>query len=134
MYMQEERLLVLKMLQDGKINVDQAEKLLNALSYNNFDYDNYFCECKQSELECKIKKISRSIDGLVKDLGDGAKNIYKNMEPKLIKAAQCFTKKAAAITQELSEKLSQASDKLNNKSNNKPNNKIYEVDDDAEEE
>lgn len=127
MYMQEERLLVLKMLQDGKINVDQAEKLLNALSYNNFDYDNYFCEYKQNELECKIKKISRSIDGLVKDLGDGAKNIYKNMEPRLKKAAQCVTKKASVIARELSEKLSQASNKFDNK--------LCEVDDnDADEE
>lgn len=125
MYIHEERALVLKMLQDGTINVDQAEKLLIALSHNCFDYDSYFCECRQNDFERKIKKLSRCVDDLARDLGDGAKNIYKKMEPKLKKAAQCVAKKASVITRELSDRLSQASDKLDTK--------VYNYDYDSEE-
>lgn len=105
--MQEERIMVLKMLQDGKINVDDTTKLLDALNYNS-----KHCEKKSYDIEDKIKKLSKCADSVAKDLGDKVGNAYKNMEPKLKKTTQCVVQKTADVVRELSNKLSEASDKL----------------------
>ena len=110
--MQEERIMVLQMLQDGKINVDDATRLLDTLSSTH----NKHCDKKSIDLEDKIKKLSKCVDSVAKDLGDKVGNVYKNMEPKLKKTTQCVVQKTADVVRELSNKLSEASEKLDDNS------------------
>lgn len=114
--MQEERIMVLKMLEDGKINVEDAMKLLDTLNVNLKS-----CDKKSVDIEDKIKKLSKCVDSIAKDLGDKVGNAYKNMEPKLKKTTQCVVQKTAEVVRELSNKLSDASDKLENNSHNENN-------------
>ncbi len=105
--MQEERIMVLKMLEDGKINVEDAMNLLDSLNANHKS-----CEKKSGGIEDKIKKLSKCVDSIAKDLGDKVGSAYKNMEPKVKKTTQCVVQKTAEVMQQLSNKLSETSDKL----------------------
>lgn len=111
---QEERIMVLQMLQEGKISVDDATKLLETL-----DSGKHHCDKKSHDIEDKIKKLSKCVDGIAKDLGDQFGNAYKNIEPKFKKSMQCVFQKTADVMHDLSKKLSDTSDKLDdNNSNN----------------
>ena len=89
---------ILQMLEDGKINADEAVKLLLAI--------NGQCEKKSCGIEHKIKKLSKCVDSIARDLGDKVGSAYKYMEPKLKETVQCIAKKTSDVMRDLYERLS----------------------------
>lgn len=105
--MKEERLKVLQMLEDGKINVDDAIKLFDSMKFKE-------CDNKSKDFEEKIKKLSKNVDSIAKDFGNKVSEVYKNMEPKVRKTTQSVIQKTANVIQDLSNKLSDKSDSEQN--------------------
>ncbi len=83
--MKEERLMILRMIDEGKISADDGVKLLKALS-------------KSGDTEEKISKAAKQIKDKVTD-------IAKEAEPKVKKAAQDLKVKGGEVANEIGEKI-----------------------------
>lgn len=83
--MKEERIMVLKMIDEGKITADDGVKLLKALS-------------KSGDTEEKISKAAKQFKDKVTD-------IAKEAEPKVKKAAQDLKKRGGEVADEIGEKI-----------------------------
>jgi gas vesicle protein len=92
--MQEERLQVLKMVEDGKITVDESIKLLEALKGGP----------SGPGLEEKFNNFAKETKEFFKDVGKKVNEMYKGAEPKIKEA----TKKVAAKTAEVADSISQS--------------------------
>lgn len=86
--MSEERMKILDMLDGGKVNVDEAVRLLDSVSCH-----------------AKMKKISKDISDAAKNLGCEVTTAYKNVEPKLKEVGHCVIKKTADVLKDVSNKL-----------------------------
>ncbi|MDR2168379.1 MAG: hypothetical protein LBE35_11115 [Clostridiales bacterium] len=92
--MQEERIQVLKMVEDGKITVDESIKLLEALRIGE----------PAADFEKKFNKFASDTKEFFKDIGKKVNELYKGAEPKIKEA----TKKVAAKTAEVADNISQS--------------------------
>lgn len=96
--MKEERLMILKMIEDGKINADDGVKLLNAL---NGEGQNF----KKAELEEKLSKAAKTVDAFAKDVKVKVEAFAKDAEPKVKEASQVVLEKTAVAFDELGKAL-----------------------------
>ena len=114
--MKEERLLILNLLNDGKINVDEAAKLLDALNtasepkkgkhkHHSASYSSKFDEY---DFEEKFKKFSQSVDSFSKDVSERVSVAYKEFEPKFRKTAKTVMEKTAAAVDDLAKTLNES--------------------------
>ena len=74
--MKEERLMVLNLLNEGKITADEAAKLLDALGkplgpeFKNKHRHHAHVEFDGSEMEEKLKKFTQAAESFSKDFGE----------------------------------------------------------------
>ena len=94
--MEKERMQVLKMIDEGKINVDEAAKLLDVLKTSGGK--------ESSNLEDRFNKFSNDTKVFLKDMGKKINHIYEKAEPKVKDA----TKKVVAKTADIAENISQS--------------------------
>ena len=91
--MNEEKLMILKMVDEGKISTNEAVKLINALSEKKPD--------RSIELEDKVQKATKAVDNFAKDVKTKVGEIAKNAEPKVRDATFAIVDKTTEITEEL---------------------------------
>ncbi|MCL1995992.1 MAG: hypothetical protein FWG63_07295 [Defluviitaleaceae bacterium] len=110
--LKEERLMVLEMLREEKIDADDAIKLLDSLqsgkgkSYEDFDNEN------AEDLERKFDKFYASVDTFAKDLKQKLDKAYKETEPKFKKATKVAMEKTAVAIENLSKTLNESAKKM----------------------
>lgn len=91
MSISEERKMILKMLEDGKISSDEAARLLEALEGRNENTQTANGNSKQANFQDEIKKLKTKMD-------DWRQNLKTNYNQKdFDKAVDDFTKKAEKI-------------------------------------
>lgn len=93
--MQSERLQVLKMVEEGKITVDEATKLIETLS-NTTEGSTHI------NFEEKFNNFSQNMQDFAKDVSCKVNEIYKSAEPKIKE----FTKSVVSKTADLADNIS----------------------------
>lgn len=83
--MKEERIMILKMIDEGKISVDDGVKLLKAIN-------------KSSDTEEKITNVAKQFKSKVSDMA-------KEAEPKVKKVAYDLKVKSSELADEISERI-----------------------------
>ena len=117
--MKEERLMILNLLNEGKINADEAAKLLDALGKaagtedKRFRHGNarsgfYHAEMEDRDVEEKLKKFSQAVDNFSKDFGEKVSGTFKDLEPKFRRTAKTAMEKAAAVVDDLAKSLNES--------------------------
>ena len=105
--MKEERIKILKMVEDGKITVDEATKLIDALK-ENYPFEFY----GEEDFAEKVKQFGKSCESFAKDLGDKVGTFAKEVEPKVRKVTQSVVSKTAEIVDEIAKTLNKCLDNL----------------------
>jgi len=101
--MKEERMRVLQLVEDGKITVEDATKLLDALTENAaMDFES------EPEFESKFNAFAKNAEAFAKDCGGKVSDAFKRMEPKLRKASHTVLKKTAAVMDDISKALNES--------------------------
>lgn len=88
--MKEERMKVLALIENGKIKSDEGVRLINAIQNNGF--------C----VESKVNKITKDFEAFSKDMTQKAKELAKDLEPKLKSCNEAMGKMAAEAVDGLS--------------------------------
>jgi len=97
--MQNERLQVLKMVEDGKINVDEATKLLEALKATGASSGPAFEE-KFKDFACDMKDFCKDVTCKINEM-------TKKAEPKVKEFAKTVVSKTADIAENISQSLNE---------------------------
>ena len=100
--MKQERIKILEMLEQGKITVDDATKLFEALKDLGGNYTGEYWNSEE-----KLGKFSNNVDEFAKDFGSRIRTTYKEIEPKLKKASKKVVEKTAVIIDEISKSLNE---------------------------
>lgn len=82
--MNDERMLILKMIDEGKITVDEGVKLLKTVS-------------RTAEVEEKLGEAAKKAQAIAMEVKDKAVELAKDAEPKVKKAAQVIGEKATEV-------------------------------------
>ncbi|MCL2593014.1 MAG: hypothetical protein FWD82_06580 [Defluviitaleaceae bacterium] len=101
----EERIMVLGLLQEGKITVEEATKLLESLSITS-GMDAYACE--SHDVEEKINKFTKSVEHFAKDAGSKISCAYRTCEPKVKSGLKTALEKTASALNRASESLARS--------------------------
>ena len=110
--MNEERMKILEMVEDGKVSVEDALKLMDSLNNERrYGYRKHYEKPENAEIEEKIKKFAARADSFARDVGEKLEASIKHMEPKVKRATMVVAEKTARVVDELSRKLN---DSLNN--------------------
>ncbi len=104
--MNEERLMILKMLEQGKISSEEATKLLDSLknkesSYSRFSNNNESQSAEKTNFEALAKDVGKKLDIFARDF-----------EPKFQKFTQSFAEKTVEVAERISKNIS-SSDMFN---------------------
>lgn len=109
--MKKERLKVLEMVESGKISVEEASKLLEALkSSTDLDW-----EPDYDDAEEKLNQFSKNVDAFAKDFSDKFSSTFKEVEPKLRAATKTVIEKTVSIIDDISKSLNETAKNLDNK-------------------
>jgi polyhydroxyalkanoate synthesis regulator phasin len=103
-----EKMRVLDMLENGKINAQEAAQLLEALGKNRF-----FDKEQREQVEEKFQRFAADVNKFAKDIGEKVQIMYKNVEPKIKKASQTALEKAAAALDDLAHTIHDSLEKAN---------------------
>jgi polyhydroxyalkanoate synthesis regulator phasin len=103
-----EKMRVLDLLENGKINAEEAARLLEALGKNRF-----FDKEQRDHVEEKIRCFASDVNKFAKDVGEKVHVMYKNVEPKIKKASQTALEKAACALDELAKTIHESLEKAN---------------------
>jgi len=101
--MQEERLQVLKMVDEGKITVDEATKLLDALK---------LAGGPQANLDEKFNAFAKDTKEFFKEMGAKINEMYKEAEPKIKEATKTVVSKTANLADNISQSLNEKIKKM----------------------
>lgn len=95
--MQEERMHVLKMVDEGKVTADEAMKLLQVLGGS----------AANSNFEEKFNKFAKDSKEFFKDAGNKINHMYAKAEPKIKGAARTVVSKTADLADNISQSLNE---------------------------
>ena len=98
--MQDEKIMVLKMVEDGKISPDEAVKLLQALATPN--------ESNSVDVDEKLNTFYQSVESFAKDCNEKVSAIAKDVEPKLKEATKIIVEKITPLLDSLSNSLKES--------------------------
>ncbi|HAN10234.1 MAG TPA: hypothetical protein DCP90_06445 [Clostridiales bacterium] len=105
----QERIMVLKMLEEGKINAEEALKLLDALNANSVD--NFIGEnaAKMKEVfeEVKVKadEFAKKVGPHVNGAREKLEETYKKLEPTLIDVGSKAKKVANDVAEQINKSI-----------------------------
>ncbi|NMA83406.1 MAG: hypothetical protein GX962_06025 [Epulopiscium sp.] len=103
--MREERMLILRLLQENKITAEEAEKLLTALNQGNVDEKDKSSKNRTKEMENKLKDLGDTLEDWSKDFSKKLDNIVKEVEPKLKKVTKIVVDKTTSAFDEISKEF-----------------------------
>lgn len=109
--LKEERMLVLNMVQEGKISVDEATRLLDNLRPNH-NFNEY--GDSESVFHKKINTISENVEELSKDIGDKLACMFKKFEPHAKSATKKVVEKTISVMNNISKALEESDSQLQN--------------------
>ncbi len=109
--MKKERLKILNMVEEGKITVEEATKLLEALSCTSTFSDEYDFSY---DMEEKINNFASCVDSFAKDISEKIESTYNSMEPKLKSTTKKVIEKTVNIVDEISKSLNESLRNLEN--------------------
>ena len=95
--MQEERMQILKMVEEGKINADEGVKLFEALKTGT----------PSVSFEEKFNKFAKDTGDFFKEIGDKVNEMYKKAEPKIKDATKTVVAKTAKVCDNISQGLNE---------------------------
>ena len=104
--MQEERMQVLKMVEEGKITVDEAAKLFEALKG--------MAVIPSKNFEEKFNDFSKDTKAFFKDIGGKVNEMYKKAEPKIKGASKAVAVKTAEVCDNISRSIGDRMEKPEN--------------------
>ena len=107
--MREERIKILQMVEDGKISVEEAGKLLEALGVScgpEFFYD-------EEDFADKMKDFCQNTESFLKNVGCKISDFAKDMEPRIRNITKVTVSKTADIVEELGKALAACLNSLN---------------------
>ena len=104
--MKEERMRILKLVEDGKITVDDAAKLLEVMMASQFQEEDFAQENR--EFEKKFANFAKNAENFARDCGDKVGDAFREVEPKLRKVSKVVLVKTAAIIDDLSKALNES--------------------------
>jgi DUF4097 and DUF4098 domain-containing protein YvlB len=106
--MNEEKIMILKMLEEGKITSEEAAKLLDALKDESQTErrTNKADQKWAKDIEEKEDRLGKNMDSWTKDFGKKVEVLSKDLEPKLQKVAQNVLDKTAILADKVSKTLS----------------------------
>jgi len=113
--MRDERIKILNMLEDGKIDAEEAENLILALAKSESSYKQWHAphiEIDKDKFNERMGQFADSMDSFAKDFSGKAHEVYKDVEPKLKNAARTLIEKTAALADEVSKNLNESIRKL----------------------
>jgi len=114
--MKEERLMILNLLNEGKISADEAAKLLDALSKggdgaqrrNRYRYGAYDKDDFEGEMDDKLKKFQQAAESFSKEFGEKVGGAFKEFEPKFKTVAKTVMEKTASVVDDLAKALNES--------------------------
>ena len=105
---EKERMMVLQMVQDGKITAAEAAKLLRALSQTNNSSVDFDMDEKFYEMDEKLGNFSQSVENFAKDCNEKFATVAKDAEPKIKEAIKIVVEKTTAVLDNISKSLNES--------------------------
>ena len=99
--MKQERLKILAMLEEGKINADEAAMLLDKLNQAAESNHHFISDDTAEHVEETLHKFAKSAEHFAREFCSKAASAYKDVEPKLKKASQTVLEKTAVVVDEI---------------------------------
>jgi len=103
--MREERMRVLALVEEGKITVEDATKLLEALSMSVSPTEEYAQDSR--EFERKVNAFAKNAEAFARECGCKMEGAFREVEPKLRKASKVVLTKTASVIDELAKALNE---------------------------
>ncbi|NLP45833.1 MAG: hypothetical protein GX347_02155 [Epulopiscium sp.] len=104
--MKEERMLILRLLQENKITAEEAERLLTAVGHSNIsEMSEKEVKRWNKDMERKLKDLGDTLEDWGKDFGKKIDEVVKDVEPKLKKVTQIVVDKTTSAFDEISKEL-----------------------------
>lgn len=102
-----EKAIILQMVESGKISVDDAVKLIEAIKYDSAQQERqrFF---DTFEFEDRLNRFSNSAENFAKDLSSKMNETWKGVEPKVKYAAKTAVEKTVCTIDKLSSALSES--------------------------
>lgn len=107
--MKEERIKILQMVEDGKISVEEAGKLLEAMGADCGCFGDCF---DNGEFDDGLKSFCSGVEDFVKDASAAAVDFAKAVEPKVFGAAKVVVEKTVDVVQAASKSLINCIDEM----------------------
>ena len=111
--MKKERIKILEMLEEGKISVDDATKLLESLK----GCGDFGWEPGYEDAEEKLHQFSKNVDSFARDFSEKFSVVFKEVEPKLKSATRVVLEKTVSLLDDVSRSLHEAANNMEPKCN-----------------
>lgn len=105
--MQEERIKILSLLEQGVITVDEAVKLINAIQSIDINQEVHSYDV--------LNKMSDTIETIARDISKRTKTISKDLEPKIKYTTKTIGEKTTNVLDEISKSINTVIEKYDNK-------------------
>ena len=102
-----EKMKVLELLEAGKINAEEATRLLEAMG----THRTFISKESRAHAEERFHKFAQDVNKFAAEVGGKMKEVYREVEPKLKKASQTALEKAAAALDNLACKINESLEK-----------------------
>lgn len=100
--LREERLMILNMLKEGRISVEEANKLLEVIKPSGYHH-----QYNTERIERKAKRFGESVDTFVKDFNNKIETAYGDVEPMFKKATKSVVEKTVNVIDNISKSLNE---------------------------
>ena len=114
--MNQERMKILTMLEDGKITAEDAVRLLEFVNTPGGDA----AEAKEAEdkvdWQAKFGDFAQNVNGFAKDFSAKVESAYRDLEPKLKKVSYKVVEKTANVIDDISKALNESLRNMDQKS------------------
>ena len=106
--MKKERIKILEMVEEGKISVDEAAKLLEALKTNG----DFGWSPDYEDAEEKLHQFSKNVDSFAREFSEKFSVVFKEVEPKLKSATKKVLDKTVTLLDDVSRSLHEAANNM----------------------
>ena len=118
-YLKDERMMILQMVNDGKINSEDAAKLLTSLTENDPGITGPGPNIKPDvDVADKFNKFCGTVENFAKNVGEKASKAIKDAEPHVKEATKKAMKKTACALEDISKTLQTNLQNMEEKENN----------------
>ena len=102
-----ERAMILQMVESGKVSVDDAVKLLDAIKLDQAQNDRQKL-FDTIELDERINRFARTCDNIARDISDKVSDTWRGVQPKVKSATKAAMEKTISAIDKLSQSLNES--------------------------